>query len=101
MNATSSPARELLVLRTFIWRNSITFFHSSRWSLCHSVKRIVLSSQQVNEDQPTTSRLCWSVPLTWCGDRSVALWSDLTSGLSPCPCRTFLMILQAQEQHLS
>jgi hypothetical protein len=29
-----------------------------RWSLSNSVRRIVLSSQQVNENQPTMSRLC-------------------------------------------
>jgi putative flippase GtrA len=49
MNATSSPASELLVLSAFIYRNSITFLHSSRWSFSNSVERIVLSSQQVNE----------------------------------------------------
>src|SRR3712207_964174 len=73
MNATSSPASELLVLSAFIYRNSITFLHSSRWSFSNSVKRIVLSSLQVNENQPTTSRLCCSSPLVWCGACSIAM----------------------------
>ena len=42
MNATSSSESELFALSAFICRNSITFFHSSKWSLSNSVKGIVL-----------------------------------------------------------
>src|SRR5215208_5204232 len=75
MNATSSPASEFFVLSAFTYLNSTTLFHLSRWSFRSSVKRIVLSSQQVKENQPTTRRPRWPVPPIRYGDRSVDIFS--------------------------
>ena len=58
-----------------MYRNSTILFHQSKWSFSSSVKRIVLSSQQVNENQRTTNRFCRSAPMVWCADRSITMWS--------------------------
>jgi hypothetical protein len=51
--------------------NSTTRSHSSRWSLRSSVSRIVLSSQQVKENHPTTSLACPSSPAGPCNGRTI------------------------------
>lgn len=68
IKATSRFSRRLLVLRALTWRNSTNFFQESRFWLRSSVKSMVESSQQVNENQPMTSFLGgvgggWSIKL--------------------------------------
>lgn len=57
IKATSRFSMLFLVLRALIYLNSTSFTQSSKYVFNSSVRRIVLSSQQVNENQPTTSFL--------------------------------------------